>query len=136
MTGIVKFTIVGHQGLDGIGIVLTRGGNQLAILCCEERVILAYPAVVVAFIPVHRDIAEHDDNILRSCDNFLPVMFAVRQKAGLFPGIAQQIAGNGHFGEDDHISLIFFGFINHAQHRGSIFIGMPRNDFHLGHSYF
>ena len=63
-------------------------------------------------------------------------MFAVGEEAGLLPGVSEQITGNGHFGEDDDIHMFRPGFIHHAQHGGGVFIGMPRDDFHLGHSYF
>ena len=63
-------------------------------------------------------------------------MFAVGKEAGLFPGIPQEVAGDGHFRKDNYISMVFFGFVNHAQHGGGVFIGMPGDDFHLGHSYF
>ena len=136
MTGVVKLPVVGHQCLDDERIRHVLRLHQPALMGKEQGVVLAHPAVIVLLVPVRGYVAEDNGNILRSGNNVLAAFLAVPDKSSLLPGIPQQVARHGHFRENDDICLMFLCFLNHGQHIGGIFIGMPWNDLHLGNGNF
>ena len=118
MAGIVKLPIVGHQGLDDKGIGHAVWLNKPAMLGDKEGIVLAHPAIIVLFFPVHSDIAI-DNRKLRifgGGDDIQSVGFAVGQEGALLPGVTQQVTGDGHFGEDDEVGNFLLGLLHHLQH--------------------
>ena len=133
MARVVEFAVIRHERLYRVRIRHVVGLHELAVARDEERVVLAHAAIVVLFLPVDGDVAEHDRDVLRGGDDVAAVAFAVAQESRLLPRIAEEVARHGHLREDDDVGALLAGFFDEAQDCGGVLVWMARNDFHLCH---
>mgnify|MGYP000482461439 CR=1 FL=1 len=133
MACIVKFAVIRHQCLDRIGIRHIVRLHKLAVLRDEESIVFAHAAVVVLLLPIDCHVAEHDGDAMRGSDDVLSIALAVAQESRLFPGISQEITGDGHLGEDDDIGVVFASLADEGEDALRVLVGMARNDLHLCH---
>ena len=131
MARVVELPIVRHQRLDDERIGRGVGRDELPVLRGEERVVLSDAAVVVLLRPIDGDVAEHYRNTLRRRDDFLAAGFAFFEKSRLFPGVAQKIAGNRHFGKNDEVGVLLPRIGNIFEHRIGVVVGTAGDDAHL-----
>ena len=128
---VVELPIVRQERLDDEGVGHCLGMAELSFAGDEAGVVLARPAVIVLFRPIDGDAAEDDRDAVRGGDDVGGASFAVAQEGVLLPGIAEQIAGNRHLGEDDDVGMIRFRFFHLAQHVRGIGVRPSGLYFHL-----
>ena len=116
MACVVEFPIVRQERLDDEGVGHRLGVAELSFAGDEAGVVLARPAVVVFLRPIDGDAAEDDGDAVRRGDDIGGAGLCVAQEGVLLPGIAEQIAGNRHLGEDDDVGMIRFRFFHLAQY--------------------
>ena len=131
MARVVEFAIVRHECLDDEGIGHCLGMLQLSFAGDEAGVVLARSAVVVLLRPIDGDAAEDDGDAVRGGDDVGGARFCVAQEGVLLPGVAEQIAGNRHLGEDDDVRMSRLGLFDQAQHVLGIDVWPSRLYFHL-----
>ena len=77
MAVVIKFAVVGLLGFDAERIREAGVLEQYAVLRGKKSVVFSHPAIIVGFIPIYADIAEHYAKITGSFDNLIAPIFAV-----------------------------------------------------------
>ena len=77
MAVVIKFAVVGLQGFDAERVREAGALEQNAVLRGKKSVVFSHSTIIVGFVPIHGDIAEHNAKITGSFDNLIAPIFTV-----------------------------------------------------------
>ncbi|OQA07072.1 MAG: hypothetical protein BWY65_02006 [Firmicutes bacterium ADurb.Bin373] len=135
MPCFIECTITRVEHLNPERIRKIISSTQPAVFRYKKSIVLAHPAVITSFIPVHPNIAEKYTYSIRSFHNFTAEVLAIPQKSLLFPYVTNQIPRHSHFRKYHHLRVFRACFSDHVQHLPTVQIRPAGDDLHLTDCY-
>ena len=133
---VAEFPVIGKEGLDVEGVGRTGRGQPVAVVGDEHGVIFSRPAVEVDPVRLFGYVAEDDGHAMRQVADFFAEADAFVDVIGLVPDVADEVAGNGKFREDDDVTAGCLGLGDEVLHDRRVLPRIAGIDPGLGECYF